>query len=306
MKLYKQQASGYTEEINEGFNGWAFLFGPLWYLSKGMIGRAILVVIGVILLSIPLSWVGAVIGWLIVGATANRSYEDYLVKKGYSIVSHKENQEQKKEEKKEIKKGEVKHVCEYCDREFKSNEVLQKHHETCEEKKYREEKNNKIGLWAIGIIFFVGFGIYFLMNNKINLVPLFLIGFLLTPFFDKLFSYYKKRINKLKHFEFNWWKKAVLILIVILVFILINLIIPECPTSCNDNKLCTNDFCSKETGYKCMNTIKLNCNGNAICESGEYGTSDCPNCDDGKKCTADSYDIGAKKCINIEMKGCIQ
>lgn len=90
------------------------------------------------------------------------------------------------------------------------------------------------------------------------------------------------------------------------MFILVNWVIPECQKSCDDNKLCTNDFCSAETGYKCMNTLKLNCKGNGICETGEYGTPDCPNCDDGNKCTADSYDVGAKKCIHIEMKGCIK
>ena len=47
-----------------------------------------------------------------------------------------------------------------------------------------------------------------------------------------------------------------------------------------------------------MNTIKLNCNGTDICEAGEYGKSiDCPNCDDGNKCTADSYDAASKQCI---------
>lgn len=46
MKLYKQKESGRTEEIGEGFNGWAFLFGFLGYLFKGMIGRAILIFLG--------------------------------------------------------------------------------------------------------------------------------------------------------------------------------------------------------------------------------------------------------------------
>ena len=55
-----------------------------------------------------------------------------------------------------------------------------------------------------------------------------------------------------------------------------------------------------------MNTLKLNCKGNGICESGEYGTSDCPNCDDSNKCTADSYDSTSKQCIHVEMKGCVQ
>jgi len=182
---------------------------------------------------------------------------------------------------------------------------LNKHYETCEKKKQNDEKENKILVWSIGIIFFIGFGIYFLIKNKINLVPLFLIAFIVTPFFDKFFNHYKKRIDSLKRFEINWWKKSFIILIIVFVFFIINLAIPECPITCNDNNLCTNDFCSKETGYKCMNTLKLNCKGNGVCETGEYGMSDCPNCDDRNKCTSDSYDVGAKKCINIEIKGCI-
>lgn len=91
---------------------------------------------------------------------------------------------------------------------------------------------------------------------------------------------------------------------IIILFIFIIKITPECPKSCNDNNPCTNDFCSSQTGYKCMNVLKLNCKGNGVCEYGEYGSSDCPNCDDGNKCTADSYDVNTKKCLNIEMIGC--
>jgi len=303
MKIYKQQASGYTEEVSEGFNGWAFLFGPLWYLFKGMIGRAILVFIGLLLLTIPLSWFGAVIGWIIIGATANRSYEDYLVKKGYSVVSDNKGKEAKKEVKKE---PEPEYYCEYCDKKFKSEDALNKHYDSCEAKKIKSEKDTKTMIWVVSIIVFIGLGIYFLINKKINLIPLFLIGFIVTPFFDKLFNRFKKKSNRFKHFEFNWWKKGIIILAIILLFVLINWLIPECPKSCNDNNSCTNDFCSAETGYKCMNTLKLNCRGNGICESGEYGTSDCPNCDDNNKCTADSYDSASKQCIHVEMKGCIQ
>lgn len=205
-----------------------------------------------------------------------------------------------------IKEHEPEFICEYCDKKFKSDESLNKHYEICEEKKYQNQKENKIMVLGIGVVIFIMLGIYFLINNKINLIPLFLIGFIVTPFFDKVFDRYKKRINSLKHFEINWWTKSILIITLIVIFIiLVNLIIPECPKSCDDNNSCTNDFCSKETGYKCMNTLKLNCKGNGICETGEYGTSDCPNCDDRNKCTSDSYDVGAKKCINIEMKGCI-
>lgn len=33
-----------------------------------------------------LSWFGTLLGAIIVGVIANRDYEDYLIKKGYSIV----------------------------------------------------------------------------------------------------------------------------------------------------------------------------------------------------------------------------
>src|SRR3989344_335536 len=219
----------------------------------------------------------------------------------------KEKPEVKKEEKKEIKKEiEQEYYCEYCDKKFKSEDALNKHYDSCEAKKIKSEKDTKTTIWVVSIIVFIGLGIYFLINNKINLIPLFLIGLIAIPFFDKLFNRYKKKSNRLKHFEFNWWKKGIAILAIILLFVLINWLIPECPKSCNDNNSCTNDFCRAETGYKCMSTLKLHCKGNGICESGEYGTSDCPDCNDGNKCTADSYDIGSKQCIHAEMNGSVR
>lgn len=222
--------------------------------------------------------------------THNKEEVKYCTKCGYKL----------------IKEPEPEFICESCNKKFKSEEALEKHYEHCEAKKERAEKDTDISIWIVCTILYIGLGIYLLVNNKINLIPFILIGFIITPFFDKFFNWYKKKNNKLKHFKFNWWKKGILIVGIVLLFVLINLVIPECPATCNDNNSCSNDFCSTETGYKCMNTLKLNCNGNGICENGEYGTSDCPNCEDNNKCTADSYDIGAKKCINIEMKGCIK
>ncbi len=232
--------------------------------------------------------------------------------RNFSLRSKKEDIETElsiysKEKRNEVKKEpESEYYCEYCDKKFKSEEALNKHYVHCEVKKERAEKDKKIALWVVGLVFFFGLGIYFLINNKINLIPLILVGFILTPFFDKVFNWYKKKNKGIKRFEFNWWKKAIVIGGIILLFVLINLIIPECPNSCDDNNPCTNDFCSSQTGFKCMNVIKLNCDGNGICEAGEYGKStDCPNCDDGNKCTADSYDTASKQCIHVEMKGCI-
>jgi multidrug efflux pump subunit AcrB len=127
MRLYKQKASGYTEEVGEGFNGWAFLFGPLWYLFKGMIGRAILVFFGVLILSLVLSWFGAIIGWIVMGATANRSYEDYLIKKGYSIVNKREKEE-------ELEEDELKWECDFCSKKFKTKKEAEEHEKRCKSK----------------------------------------------------------------------------------------------------------------------------------------------------------------------------
>jgi len=216
------------------------------------------------------------------------------------------SEEKIKEEKKEAI-NEPEHYCEYCDKEFKSEEALQNHYEHCEAKEEKAGKNRKIVLWMVGIMIFLGLGINFLINNKINLIPLVLIGFIITPFFDKAVNWCKKKNKNLEFFEFKWWKKFIFIGGIILLFVLINLVIPECPLSCDDDNRCTNDFCNAETGFKCMNTIKLSCNGNGICESGEYGkSSDCPDCDDGNNCTADSYDSASKKCIHVEMKGCVK
>lgn len=165
-----------------------------------------------------------------------------------------------------------------------------------------EEKEDMVVLFILMGIVSIGLGIWFWFYNKINLIPLILSVFVITPAFDKVFN----TIFKKSKYKWIWWKKALLVSAIIISFVIINLLIPECPKSCDDSNRCTNDFCSKETGYKCMNVLKLNCDGNGICEAGEYGKSaDCPDCDDDNKCTADSYDAASKQCIHVGMKGCI-
>ncbi|MBU2577156.1 MAG: DUF2628 domain-containing protein [Nanoarchaeota archaeon] len=88
-RIYKQKASGYIEEVGIGFNGWAFFFGPLWFLVKGMIGMMLLVFIGNLLIASFFGWIGSILFCIIIGATANRTHEDHLIKKGYSILKPK-------------------------------------------------------------------------------------------------------------------------------------------------------------------------------------------------------------------------
>ncbi len=62
----------------------------------------------------------------------------------------------------------------------------------------------------------------------------------------------------------------------------------------------------------CSQTVvKYQCADGSFVDSATFCPSvncktDCPNCDDGNKCTADSYDTALQQCINVEMKGCVQ
>ena len=48
------------------------------------------------------------------------------------------------------------------------------------------------------------------------------------------------------------------------------------------------------------NGSEAGCDGNLICEEGEYpGSSDCPDCDDGDKCTWDGYNFSKGTCEHI-------
>jgi len=127
-------------------------------------------------------------------------------------------------------------------------------------------------------------------------------------------------------------KKIFLLCIIILILAGCS---PSCPESCDDDNPCTSDICNKQTKFKCKNTpfngkqpgcsaeikcgfrtckdgvceieYKEDCCGNNKCEQGEdyqNCADDCPNCNDGDKCTKDFYDYHEKKCINEKIKPC--
>lgn len=78
----------------------------------------------------------------------------------------------------------------------------------------------------------------------------------------------------------------------------------QCPQSCDDKNVCTEDFCSSETKYKCQQIFLSDCCGNTKCDSKEtYETcpADCPNCDDNNQCTKDSFDYHTQKCLNAPV-----
>lgn len=79
----------------------------------------------------------------------------------------------------------------------------------------------------------------------------------------------------------------------------------SCPNQCNDNNSCTDDFCSAVTDYKCEHRQIAPCDGNSVCEIGEFGkSSDCPSCDDNNDCTIDEYNYDSKDCKHTNIKDC--
>ncbi|MBU1199822.1 MAG: hypothetical protein KKF46_07535 [Nanoarchaeota archaeon] len=79
---------------------------------------------------------------------------------------------------------------------------------------------------------------------------------------------------------------------------------PTCPNSCDDGNKCTEDFCSESTSYECQHSIIKPCNGNGICENGEYGISeDCPDCNDDNIYTEDNYNIQKETCEFTFLSG---
>jgi len=56
-------------------------------------------------------------------------------------------------------------------------------------------------------------------------------------------------------------------------------ITPKCPSSCDDNNVCTIDSCSSETNYQCVHEGNETCCGDGLCNNKENSDScreDCP------------------------------
>ena len=81
---------------------------------------------------------------------------------------------------------------------------------------------------------------------------------------------------------------------------------PTCIEECDDEYVCTVDICDASTDYKCVHVELVPCDGNAVCEEGEYPwSSDCPtSCDDGDKCTVDTYSYALGDCFYDKVIPC--
>jgi hypothetical protein len=76
----RQDASGLTTPIHQGFSWPAFFFGAFWYAAKGMWGMAIL--------SILISMVTFGVAWLFLFPfLANKQYREHLASRGYRLAS---------------------------------------------------------------------------------------------------------------------------------------------------------------------------------------------------------------------------
>ena len=72
---------GNHNSLNKKSHGWswfAFLFGPLWYLYKGMIKKGIIIlIVGTVMASI-IPGIGAVAVWIYCGFKGNEDFDEYL------------------------------------------------------------------------------------------------------------------------------------------------------------------------------------------------------------------------------------
>ena len=201
---------------------------------------------------------------------------------------------------------EIQFICEDCDKEFKNDDELNKHLKICKKRQIRIQRDKNLFFWIIAIVIILGIGYYFLINKEfLFLSGLIIITFLITPIFDLSFNKCIKYVPKINKFELNRKKKVIMLIIISLLFLLISFMIPKCPDSCNDENHCTNDYCSASTKYKCVNQPIVPCDGNKICELGEFDiSSDCPICDDKNKCTTNEYNYDKKECKYIPISGC--
>jgi hypothetical protein len=111
---YKQTASGRTEIVKRGFSWPAFFFNFLWYIYKGMFGKAIVVFILNVVCAFIFFPIVSIIFSIILGYFGNNQYEDYLIANGYTRISMDDKWE-----------------CGSCGKTFRTKRDAEKHEKHC-------------------------------------------------------------------------------------------------------------------------------------------------------------------------------
>lgn len=75
--VMRNQNSGNSSDVYDGFSWPCFFFGPFWYAAKGMIGM--------FFVAFMLAFMTIGFAWLVLPCFANRQYRDHLAKAGYSL-----------------------------------------------------------------------------------------------------------------------------------------------------------------------------------------------------------------------------
>jgi len=85
----------------------------------------------------------------------------------------------------------------------------------------------------------------------------------------------------------------------------------ECTPDCTGHESITEECelscgtCEEENNATCTCDIIVPCDGNGICEEGEYpGSNDCPECDDEDNCTEDMYNYTPGECYHNIIVPC--
>lgn len=90
FKVYENTTNGHREKVKEGFNWLVFLFGPIWYLFNGMIGKGLAWLLVAALAGAFTLGIGALVVWIIAGAKANSEKEKKFLEQGWRLLGYED------------------------------------------------------------------------------------------------------------------------------------------------------------------------------------------------------------------------
>lgn len=84
--VYQNPKNGRMVKIKRGFNIFAFLFGPVWFIFNGLPLWGLLWLLIALIVGYPTLAIGSFITWVIAGYKANGLKEKRLRRKGWLPV----------------------------------------------------------------------------------------------------------------------------------------------------------------------------------------------------------------------------